>query len=153
MTDLKDTHWYIAGPMSGVPQYNIPLFDFTRDLLTHRGYTITSPADLDSQEVRELGLANETGWYNVDEKGNHRIGEGETAESWGDFLARDVKLIADSDIFGIILLPNWEKSRGARLEAFVGLLQGEKFRYATFNPETTELREVPQAYIKRLVAR
>ncbi|MCH8242344.1 MAG: DUF4406 domain-containing protein, partial [Planctomycetes bacterium] len=43
-----------------------------------------------------------------------------------DFLARDVKLIADV-CSGIIFLDGWEKSRGARLEAFVGVLNKADF--------------------------
>ena len=50
------------------------------------------------------------------------MGSGSTVKkTWGDFLSRDVKLIADT-VGGIIFLPNWEQSRGARLEAFVGIL-------------------------------
>jgi hypothetical protein len=38
-------------------------------------------------------------------------------KEWGDYLRRDVKAMMDCD--GIALLPGWEGSRGARLEAHI----------------------------------
>ena len=103
---------YIAGPMTGYDQQNFPLFDKVAALLRAKGYDVVSPAELDSPEERKIALAN-----------------GRSALTWGDFLARDVKLIADEGIEGIVLLPGWEKSKGAKLECFVGLLAKVEFFY------------------------
>ena len=40
-------HFYIAGPMTGRPQFNFPEFDRARDHLLALGHTVTSPADED----------------------------------------------------------------------------------------------------------
>lgn len=103
---------YLAGPMTGIPQMNFPAFDAAAKDLRARGYDVVSPAELDDPEDRTAALASEDGDIN-------KMGPG---RSWGFFLARDVKLIADEGIEAIVCLPGWEKSRGARLETFVARL-------------------------------
>lgn len=102
---------YLAGPMTGLPQFNFPAFDAAASQLRDRGYDVVSPAELDDPETRKAALASPDGAPGT---GSH---EGET---WGDFLARDVKLIADGGIEAIFVLPGWHRSRGARLETFIG---------------------------------
>lgn len=114
-----DANWYLCGPMSGIPHYNIPAFDAAARALRAKGLTIVSPAELDAPHIREACLQSRDG--------KDVTGHG----SWGDFLARDVKLVSDG-IHGLILLPGWERSRGARLEVFVGLLCDKAF--AAYDP-------------------
>jgi Domain of unknown function (DUF4406) len=117
--------YYLAGPMTGIPKFNFPAFIGAAAKLREAGYTIISPAELDSPEMFERAMASPDG-----APGSGSI----NFETWGDFLARDVKLVADS-CHGIILLPDWWKSRGARLEAYVGLLCGhEFFQYNHLSP-------------------
>lgn len=161
---------YVAGPMTGIPRFNFPLFDAVSAALRGQGYTIISPAETDHEQTRAAAMASLTG--DVAD-----LAALEGAETWGDCLARDVKMLADgfpvdteeSDadfrvrmkaamkawakanppdeqgaavpmpplvrtvtrstlkIDGLALLPGWEKSRGARLEAFVGLLTGKEY--------------------------
>jgi hypothetical protein len=102
---------YIAGPMTNLPQFNFPLFDTTATALRARGYEVVSPAELDDPDDREAALASPDG--------SMLDGHGKTKKTWGDFLSRDVKLLADGGIEAVAVLPNWDKSRGARLETFV----------------------------------
>lgn len=107
--------WYVAGPMTGVPQHNIPLFQRVTAALRNSGYEVVSPCEMDSDEYLEAAMRDDTGLaQNID--GN----------TWGDFLARDVKLVTDQ-VTGIVLLPGWEKSRGAQLEAYIGLITRKHF--------------------------
>lgn len=108
--------YYLAGPMSGIKSYNIPAFDKAASFLRNRGMQIVSPAELDDPEHRELYLASPDG-HGV--PGKH---------TWGDLLSRDVKLVSDV-VDGVILLPGWEKSRGAKLEAYVGILNKKEFKH------------------------
>lgn len=106
---------YIAGPMTGLPQFNIPAFERAARRLRAAGYKIISPVELDSQLVRDEAMASPDGAMPAGGK----IG----GETWGEILGRAVRVIADQ-VGAIVVLPSWEKSRGARLEVFVALLCG-----------------------------
>lgn len=100
---------YIAGPMTGYPQFNIPAFDKAAEYLRDSGYVVTSPAELDGPVVRaQLMLSKHGHAYDLP-----------VSLTWGDFLARDVKMMADDGIEGVVVLSGWHKSKGARLETFV----------------------------------
>lgn len=118
--------YYLAGPMQGYPEFNFPLFKEVTALLRARGLDIISPAELDE---KEHDLTTEQA------KLDHASGDiARAPKTWGDYLARDVKLVSDQ-VDGIIMLPRWEHSRGARLECFVGILAKKSFT------EIVEVRE------------
>jgi hypothetical protein len=129
---------YIAGPMTGIPQFNIPAFDALAAKLRAKGNTVVSPAELDSREIRQELLASADGQYAF----GSTIGA--TKMTWADFLARDVKLIAD-EIDEIVVLPDWWKSRGARLEVFVGLLSKKLIYRWRDDNAPYELCRIPNA--------
>ena len=105
----KSLVWYLTGPISGIPRGNIPLFESATAVLRASGYKIISPIEADGPEIHQD--------YMIGKVHDHR---------WGEFLARDVKIIAD-DVDGLILLPGWQGSRGARLEVFTGILCQKAF--------------------------
>jgi hypothetical protein len=123
---------YIAGPMTGIPQFNYPAFEAMARSLRRADYDVVSPAEMDDPATQAAALASHDG----------APGTGSAnGETWGDFLARDVKLIADDGIEGIVVLPGWANSRGARLETFVGrALCG--IRVYTWEPTYEQLRPV-----------
>ena len=102
--------YYIAGPMSGIPQFNYPAFDAAAKSIRSKKHEAVSPAEMDDEATRAAALASKTGNFN----------DFDSDETWGDFLSRDVKIVADQ-VDGVVLLSNWHTSRGARLEAFVAL--------------------------------
>lgn len=112
---------YIAGPMTGRPNFNFPAFDCAVASLEHTGLECVSPADLDEYGTRHEAINSPDGAPGSGGAGN---------STWGDFLARDVKVIADV-VDGVALMPEWETSKGARLEAFICRHVGKPVFYIT----------------------
>ena len=125
--------YYVAGPMSHIPQFNFPAFFKARDELTAMGYSVLLPCDMDDTAAVEAAMAS------VDGK------PGSSLLTWSQCLGKDVELIADH-VKCIIFLPGWKNSRGARLEAFVGTLCGHKFMEYDF---TGPPQDVSTDYVMR----
>lgn len=123
---------YLSGPMSNIPQFNIPAIMKAAEALRARGYDIQLPADLDKPKSIEIAMQSPDG----------ALTEGKTAEgrTWGEYLADDVILVADK-VDGLIFIDGWERSRGARLEAYVGLLCGKSMWF--YNSAEDVLEELP----------
>jgi hypothetical protein len=100
--------------MTGIPHFNFPAFDAMASDLRAMGHDVVSPSELDDEETRKTAYASKHG----------RITDMRRHGTWGDFLARDVKLLTDDGIEGVVVLPGWERSKGARLETFVAFLNG-----------------------------
>jgi 1-acyl-sn-glycerol-3-phosphate acyltransferase len=81
---------YVAGPMTGLPEYNYPAFHHAADELKQAGYIVLNPADNE-----ELNTSGQT-------------------QSWNWYIRHALRMLLDAD--GLALLPEWENSRGAQLE-------------------------------------
>lgn len=126
---------YLAGPMSGIPQFNIPAFESAAARLRKSGYEVIVPHELDNSSG--LGLEKLKASKEGAPEDHEKLGA-----TWGDLLARDVKIIADEGVQAVVVLKGWQKSRGARLEVFVALLCGlPVFYYAA--AFTQPLRLIP----------
>lgn len=132
------TKFYLAGPMSGIPQFNFPAFFAAAATLRAQGYEIVSPAEIDNDEDKGYALKSPDG------SPDKRAG----AKTWGDFLSRDVKLVADQ-VSGVIFLPDWHRSRGAKLEAFTALLSGGK-QFGLYDEEIG-VRYVSPDYVRSIL--
>src|SRR6185436_17305896 len=80
---------YIAGPMTGLPEFNFPTFNAMAENLRAQGWHVENPAD---------------------------HGDTEGAE-WADYLRFDIESLASCE--AIMLLPGWSKSKGANLEVHI----------------------------------
>ena len=80
---------YVAGPMTGITDFNYPAFNAVADQLRAQGFEVENPAD-------------------------HGIVEG---AQWADYMAYDLTRLGLCGV--IALLPGWEKSEGAKLEVLI----------------------------------
>lgn len=91
MLPTEGTVIYLAGPMTGYPDCNFPAFIAAATSLRDRGYAVVSPAEIEADKLHE---------------------------PWVYYLKRDIAIIVQ-ECTAIAVLPGWQTSRGARLEAFV----------------------------------
>ncbi len=77
---------YLAGPMTGLPEFNFPLFDAEAARLRSLGYDVVNPAE-------------------------HGIIDG---YEWADYMKLDIPQLITCDT--VALLPGWHQSKGVRLE-------------------------------------
>jgi hypothetical protein len=132
--------WYIAGPMTGIPQFNFPAFHKAAAHLRACGHEVISPAETDPGDTQKAALASTDGDLS------------KLPETWGDMLSRDVKIVADK-VDGIAFLHCWERSRGARLEAFTGLLCGKKFGYVDVSDTATGIYPLDALTVRSILKR
>jgi hypothetical protein len=133
------TRLYLAGPMQNIPGYNFPAFEAATATLRDLGYQVVSPAENDKKfdaEAYELARQSPDGVWKPAETGGR---------TWAEILSGDVIIVADH-VDALALLPGWERSSGARLESFVGLLC--KKRFAIYNPEMKTLSWVSNDYVR-----
>lgn len=83
------TRLYLAGPMTGLPEYNYPAFRAAATQLRAAGYLVSNPAD--------GGVLDD--W------------------TWSDYMRRGLRELLGCD--AVALLGGWATSRGARLEVKV----------------------------------
>lgn len=94
---------YIAGPMTGVKDWNFPAFFEAEEQLEYLGYSVENPARHDGNTVEEA-LA--------------KVGTAENpVEKWEFYVKRDLKYLLECA--GVVLLPGWQESKGARLEVHI----------------------------------
>lgn len=84
---------YLAGPMTGHPDLNFPLFHAQAARLRAAGYEVVNPAELNADPTA----------------------------GWLDCMRVDIAQLAFCD--GLAYLPGWDRSRGATIEVnlFEGL--------------------------------
>lgn len=87
---------YVAGPMTGIPDLNFPLFHATAARLRAEGHDVVNPAEINA----------------------------DPAAGWITCMRADIRELVTCD--AIYLLPGWELSRGARLEEHIARSLGFK---------------------------
>lgn len=84
---------YLSGPMTGMPQYNYPLFHDVADKLRAEGYEVYSPAEID---------------------GGEQVLEGGDVQPWKYYMTKAIEMQMKCDAWAG--LPGWWRSKGAKRE-------------------------------------
>lgn len=92
---------YVAGPITGVPLKNRPAFTAAAQALRAEGHEVVNPLEIDPRHEDE--------------------------RTWADHMRIDIPQLLQCE--AIALLPGWEHSRGARLEAYNARELGMPFIY------------------------
>ena len=79
---------YLAGPMTGIVEFNAPLFHSRAAELRSKGYTVLNPAEIQPSP------------------------DGES--TWVYYMRQCIVMVAQAD--AVAVLPAWGSSRGAMLE-------------------------------------
>ena len=87
---------YLAGPMTGIEDFNFPAFNDMAAELRARGYVVENPAE-------------------------HGVVDG---ADWADYMAYDLTRLGLCG--QVAVLPGWENSKGARLEVHIARELGMK---------------------------
>lgn len=84
---------YVAGPMSGIAEYNFPAFHCLSTELRVEGYPVVNPAEL----ALDAGPPG--------------------SQPWDFYMRVDLAALLECD--AVCVLPGWERSKGASLEVHV----------------------------------
>jgi len=85
---------YIAGPMTGLPEFNYPAFNRAAAALRAQGHHVENPAENPAP----------------------------ACGSWAGYMRLALPQLCTCD--AVHRLPGWKQSRGARLESFVARVLG-----------------------------
>ena len=89
----RPTKLYISGPMTGLPDDNVPMFDAAAERLRDRGFVVVNPADI--------------------ARANPHL---DPLVTWGynELIRLDLEQIPACD--GLAMLRGWQESNGALME-------------------------------------
>lgn len=99
---------YIAGPMTGLPNFNYPAFFAAEEQIAALGHEPLNPARTDGPTVEDA-VANSGTAENP-------------AHPWEYYLRRDIPKVTSAD--ALVVLPGWQDSRGANLEVHIATQLG-----------------------------
>lgn len=110
---------YTAGPMSLRPKMNFDAFDGVAARCRTYGMNVHNPAEHDRDVLGRAVIDDSDGWL----RGDIDAYSLETGFDFSRELGWDFLRILESD--GIVMLPEWETSTGARAERFVAEMTGK----------------------------
>ena len=105
---MKPKRVYIAGAMSGLPNLNFPAFHREAARLRAEGFDVVNPAEINGGADELVAM---TGMDDL-----------QLAAHWRACMRNDIAQLVTCD--AIVMLPGWERSRGATLEHHIAKALG-----------------------------
>jgi hypothetical protein len=136
---------YLAGPMRGHKSYNFPTFMYAEQELVGRSYDVANPARMDLLNGTMMAFHKHDECWRLDPDPANLCEV--CVWEWDDFvfipcgtfdfheaLRRDIHELATCD--GIVMLPGWQDSEGAKKEHYVAtqVLGIKAYDYAPDHP-------------------
>jgi hypothetical protein len=115
ITPMRQKQVYIAGPMSGLPEFNFPAFFAAQKRLEARGWIVHNPAEKDQEHDLDKEAVK---------TGDDRLAMANGFDFRGAYLWDVTKIIQGNAIY---MLKGWESSRGAFGEWAVAQAMKSKF--------------------------
>ena len=122
---------YLAGPMTGLPHLNHPMFDRVTARLRAAGHVVISPAEKDREWGQDAALA----------------AKGKNSLNIHEVLRYDLKVVLDVE--ALVLLPSWRRSEGTRLEVIVAVSTGRRIFF--WSEQNQEMIELPISEVSDLI--
>jgi hypothetical protein len=115
---------YIAGPMRHYAEFNFPMFDRAAAICRLNNWEPINPAEHDRER-----------WPDILTSPGYAIGDDTQCPGfdYAEAITWDIKQILDSD--ALLLLPNWEVSKGARLECLVAKHAGKLIFHSSYEDD------------------
>ena len=129
---MRKLRLYLSGPMTGIPNFNRPLFRSVAESLRKEGHFVVNPTELDS----------------VPEEGSSAF---DAMLLWKSFIVRDVAVLMTSDFDAVAVLPGWMLSRGARMEVTAAMMVGIKIVDA-FRLKRISVTSIPMVDLEQEIA-
>lgn len=109
---------YLAGPMTGIPEFNFPAFNAAAEAL-REFHEVINPAENDG---------------------------GDASKSWAYYMRQDIQHVLSVD--AVVLLPGWRASRGANLEVTIATaLEIPVWEYETMEPPNETILQEAQRLV------
>lgn len=109
---------YIAGPINGYEDLNKQSFELAKLMLQEMGFEPVSPLDIGPLPSPHVCRGEPT---------SH------SEHNYGCYMIPDLKALLDCD--GYTLLPNWDRSKGAKVEYIVAQICGLQYIHLEFTRE------------------
>jgi hypothetical protein len=139
MIDDNEPVIYLSGPMTGLPDFNYPLFHGVAEHFRSEGLTILSPAEVDGGEQVVAHESHCAG--NSTPEACTCIAGAKAAKPWQYYMTKAITMQMQANAWAG--LPGWFNSRGAKREFDLAVDLRHALYLVKFMPFGPVLEELP----------